>query len=342
MRDHPSIEVIARDRASIYPEALANGAPQAEQVADRWHLCQNLGTALQNLLAKHTKTLRSVAKELTDAKQPADALREPLLELPEPPPIGHTVGSEALRQHQFDEAKRLRAAGRSFLQIAKELQINRRTARTYATAASLPRRILPQATSRVTPYLPALRACWLDGYHQGTQLWHKLKAHGYQGSLSSIYRALKTMQLQEGQGTARIALERVAMRSPRQAMWLLIRAEADLTDEERAYRDALFRHEPRIHETATLAVRFQQLIRERQADRFDTWLKDVEAAGIPELRNFAQSLRGDYQPVKAALSSPWSNGQTEGNVNRLKLIKRTMYGRAGFALLQRRVLYAKN
>ncbi len=342
LTDHPTIKIIARDRASIYTEALAKGAPQAEQVADRWHLCQNLGTALQSLLAKHTKTLRNVAKELTDAKHPPTTLPEPPMELPEPPPIGHTVGPEALRQYQFDEAKRLRAAGWSFLQIAKELQINRRTARTYATAASLPRRILPQATSSVTPYLPALRAFWRDGYHEGTQLWQKLKTHGYQGSLSSIYRALKTMRVPDSPHIEPIAVERVAMRSPRQAMWLLIRADADLTDEEKAYRDTLFCHEPRIREAATLGVRFQQLIRERQADQFDMWLKDAEASGIPELRNFARSLRGDYKPVKAALSSIWSNGQTEGSVNRLKLIKRTMYGRAGFALLQRRVLYAKN
>ena len=334
--------MIARDRASIYTEALAQGAPNAEQVADRWHLTQNLGTALQNLLAKHTKMLRAVATELTAAKTPLSAGPESDAPVPELPPLGHTVGPEEVRHHQFVESKRLYAAGWSLVRIAKELQINRRTARKYVHAETLPRRVLPQATSHVTPYLPYLRACWMAGCQQGTQLLKLLQAHGYRGSLSSIYRALKAFRADDDGQTAPLAGERVAARSPRQAMWLLVRAESDLSAEDIGYRDALFTHEPLMGTAAALGVRLLQMIRERQADHLDGWLQDAEESGIPELRNLAHSLRGDYAPVKAALTSPWSNGQTEGSVNRLKMIKRTMYGRAGFELLRNRVLSARS
>jgi len=340
--DHPTIKIIARDRASIYTEALAKGAPDAEQVADRWHLTQNLGTALQNLLAKHTKTLRTVATALTAAKTPTTAEQESGAPIPELPPLGHTVGPEEVRHHQFVESKRLYAAGWSLVRIAKELQINRRTARKYVHAEAIPRRVLPQATSQVTPYLPYLRECWIAGCQQGTQLLKALQAHGYRGSLSSIYRALKAFRTDDDGQTAPLAGARVAARSPRQAMWLLVRAESDLSAADMAYRDALFIHEPLMGTAATLGVRLLQMIRERQADHLDGWLKDAEESGIAELRNLAHSLRGDYAPVKAALTSPWSNGQTEGNVNRLKMIKRTMYGRASFELLRNRVLSARS
>jgi transposase len=338
---HPSVEVITRDRASLYAEALASGAPNAEQVADRFHLTQNLGSALQDLLARHTRALREVARQLTTQHTPSGAALAPADQLPPLEPAGHIVGSIELRQHQFAEAKRLRAEGWSYRRIAGELQLNRRTVLRYVHAEQLPRRVLPQSTSSLTPYLAYVRECWAAGTQQGTQLLAELQAHGYRGSLSSVYRALKAFRTGDGRRLPSDAtVERVAVRSPRQAMWLLLRREKDLSDEDRAYRTALCAHDVMIGQAAALGQRFLMMVRERQVDALDQWLVDAETSGIKELRNFAQSLRRDYKPVKAALTSSWNNGQTEGQVNRLKMIKRTMFGRAGFELLRNRVLYA--
>jgi len=339
--DHPGVEVVARDRASIYAEALAKAAPSAQQVADRWHLTQNIGSALQDLLFHHTTELREVARLLTTERMPPAAVPAPAAQLPPLQPAGHIVGPPELRQHQFAEAKRLRAEGWSLRRIAEELQLNRRTVVRYVQAEQLPRRILPQSTSSVTPYLAYLRKRWAAGCQQGTQLLAEVQAQGYCGSLSSIYRALKAFRTSDGRRlVAGVAVERVAVRSPRQAMWLLLREEKELSDEDRAYRTALCGHDATIGQAATLGQRFLAMVREQQADALDGWLADAEASGIKELRNLAQSLRRDYAAVQLALSSEWSNGQTEGQVNRLKLIKRTMYGRASFDLLRNRVLYA--
>lgn len=338
---HPSVEVIARDRASIYTEALATGAPQAQQVADRWHLTQNLGTTLQELLGRHSGALREVARQLTaqrtlPSSEPSSPEQIPAMEAP-----GHIVGPVELRQHQFAEAKRLHAAGWSYRRIAEELHLNRRTVVRYVQAEQLPRRVLPQSTSSVTPYLAYVRECWAAGCRQGTQLLAELQARGYRGSLSSIYRALKAFRTGDGRRLPSGAeVERVAMRSPRQAMWLLVSEEQELSDEDIAYRRALCAHDTRIAQAAALAQRFVAMVRQRQADVLDSWMADAEASGIKELQNFAQSLRRDEEAVKAALTTEWSNGQTEGQVNRLKMIKRTMYGRAGFGLLRNRVLAA--
>jgi transposase len=123
-------------------------------------------------------------------------------------------------------------------------------------------------------------------------------------------------------------------------MWLVVADLKSLSEEDMAYPTALCTHEALIGQAAALGQRFLEMVRSRQVEALDGWLADAEASGSKELRNFAQSLRRDYTAVKAALTSPWSNGQTEGHVNRLKMIKRTMFGRAGFDLLRNRVLYA--
>lgn len=339
--DHPTVEVVARDRASLYTEALAKGAPQAQQVADRWHLTQNVGSALQGLLARHTSTLREVAHQLSAERRPPAAAPVAPAQLPPLQLPGHIVGPIELRQHQFTEVKRLRGEGWSLRRIAEEVQLNRRTVMRYVQAEQLPRRVLPQSTSSVTPYLGYLRERWAAGCQQGTQLLPELQARGYRGSVSSIYRALKAFRTGDGrrlQGGA--AVERVAIRSVRQAMWLLVREEKDLTDEDVAYRRALCAHNATIAQAAALGQRFLVMVRERQADSLDRWLADAEVSSIKELHNLAKSLRRDHAAVHMALASEWNNGQTEGHVNRLKMIKRTMFGRAGFDLLRNRVLYA--
>lgn len=88
-----------------------------------------------------------------------------------------------------------------------------------------------------------------------------------------------------------------------------------------------------------LARRFVTMVYERQADQFDTWLIDAENCGVADLTSFATGLRRDYAAVHAALTYRWSNGPVEGHVNRLKALKRLMYGRAKFALLRIRVLH---
>jgi transposase len=339
--EHPTVEIVARDRASIYADALAKGAPSAQQVADRWHLTQNIGSALQDLLSRHTSALREVARQLTAERMPPLPDPAPAHQLPPLEPPGHIVGSVELREHQFAEAKRLRAQGWSYRRIAQELHLNRRTVMRYIQAEQLPRRILPQSTSSVTPYLSYLRERWAAGCQEGTQLLKELQAQGYRGSLSSVYRALKAFRTSDGRRlVGGVAVERVAVRSPRQAMWLLLREEKGLSDEDMAYRTTLCGHDATIGQAAALGQRFLAMVRERQANALDGWLADAETCGIKELRNLAQSLRRDYAAVQMALSSEWSNGQTEGQVNRLKLIKRTMYGRASFDLLRNRVLYA--
>ena len=130
------------------------------------------------------------------------------------------------------------------------------------------------------------------------------------------------------------------MQSPRQAMWLLIRRDEPLSEDDRAYREALCARSEEIAQARSLAGRFLLLVRGRDSEALESWLQDAEHSTIKELCSFARGLRRDAAAVRAALTTRWSNGQTEGQINRLKLIKRTMDGRASIALLKQRVLHS--
>jgi transposase len=334
---HPGVEIVSRDRSSTYAEGIRLGAPDAIQVADRWHLMRNLGEVFQRLLERHTAALRSVARSRPVESQPAPA--QPLTDATAEQ-VGAVVGHRQQRQHQFAEVKALHAQGWSICQIAKQVQLNWRTVRKYITADQLPQRQGSQTTSSVTPFHAYLMERWDAGCHQGTQLLQELRERGYRGSLASVYRALKRRRSGDGRHAHHQATApNVKIRSPRQAMWLFLRPSTELEAEDERYREALCASCPDVAVAYPLAQRYLTMIRERQVTDLEPWLSAAEQSGVHELQQFAQGLRHDLAAVQAALTLPWSNGQLEGQINRLKLIKRTMYGRANDDLLCKRVLH---
>jgi transposase len=342
LQAHPGVEVIARDRGPAYIDGATHGAPRAIQVADRWHLTCNLGEAVQAVLHRHTADLRTAARRL---HAPPDASTAVAPGPPSKPPPGfsqgHIYGPADLRHYQFNEVKALHRQGWSIRRIAQHLHLHRRTVMRYALADQLPRRVLPQATSSVTPYYAYLLDRWTAGCQQGIQLWAELRARGYHGSLSSVYRALKQLRPADGRRhSGPIPPPAPRPLSPRQAMWLLVRPPARLTTEDAAYRAALCACCPAAAAVYPLAQQFMTMVRARKAEELDGWLTAAETCGVRELRQFANGLRRDYAAVKAALALPWSTGPVEAQVNRVKLVKRMMYGRANFDLLRLRVLHA--
>jgi transposase len=133
------------------------------------------------------------------------------------------------------------------------------------------------------------------------------------------------------------------MRRPsgRRVAWLLTRESAELSVVESAIIEKLLAGYPELATARKLAVQFVEMVRNRRADTLDSWIAEATASASPrDLQGFARGLLADSAAVRAALQLPWSNGQTEGHFNRLKALKRQMYGRASFDLLRIRVLNA--
>lgn len=127
--------------------------------------------------------------------------------------------------------------------------------------------------------------------------------------------------------------------SAQRASWLVILDDNKLDDEQQAARTRMLAADTQMVTVDRLARQFVPLVKDRRNHDLDQWLVDVAASGIKALTTFANGIRGDLAAVRNALRLSWSNGQTEGQINRLKFIKRQMYGRAKLDLLRKRLLY---
>jgi transposase len=248
----------------------------------------------------------------------------------------------------------LREQGLSLRTIAEQLHLSRTTVRRFALADQFPERATRRAArSKLDCFIPYLQQQLAAGQDNAMQLWRDLRdEHGYTGSRALVSRwvahhrtvakATDTTPRRRGRPAGRAALvSRPARRlSAHQAAWLLVRRPDELDDADRGVVERLCQHSAEIDSAYQLAQDFIEMVRERQGARLEGWLSQAATSGIGEISSFVAGVRRDQAAVQAALDLPWSNGQVEGQINRLKLIKRSMYGRAKLDLLRQRVLAA--
>jgi transposase len=336
LQRHPEIHLISRDRGGDYAAAATTGAPQAEQIADRFHLLLTAGEVMERYLTREHVCLREAARALG----PADAPRRTSKRTPADEQ--RRLARRAARKARYEQVVALHQEGLSVHQIAPEVGLARATVHRYIRAACFPERMPPLRPRQIDPYLPHLQARWNAGEHNARTLWREIHAQGYPAGVSQVRRlvnAWRTPPPAPGvPGQPRPARDEAVSYSPRQTRWLLTKVEADLPAREARYLATLQRLCPQVAEAQRLLASFHALTTARVPSRLDGWLELCEQSGIAEFVRFAHGLRRDYAAVRAALCYPWSQGPVEGHVNRLKLLKRQMYGRAGFTLLRRRVL----
>ncbi|MEU4643354.1 ISL3 family transposase [Micromonospora sp. NPDC023814] len=324
LRDHPGVQIICRDRGGSYADGARKGAPDAIQVADRWHLLKNLSDAVEKVVRGHRRCLR-------EHTEPTPALAGPIMD--EPVRTGRRAANTRQR-HAAVHA--LRAEGLSISATARRLDMNVRTARKYAHAATAEALIGPNASSRpsvLAPFHTHLRQRLTDGIHQTADLHAEILARGYQGSLRVLRDWLATNRTRPTPATA------VRVPSARRITAWIMRPGHKLTDDDRTdLADARSRC-PDLDTVADLARGFAALVRHQgTGQHLDAWIDRARNAGYSEIRGFAAGLVSDRDAVVAGLAQPWSSGPVEGHVNRIKTIKRQMYGRANLDLLRKRVL----
>jgi transposase len=233
LKAHPGVEVVTRDRSPTYAAGIYEGAPAAVQVADRFHLLLNVREAVEKVMMRQNRLLRS-----------------------------HSLAAPA--------------------------------------------------TTAPTQENDAYAGCRL-----------RLQPH--------LQRPKRVRR--------RRASPRLRLPSAREAAWMLFRPE-ELTDEEKKTVELLCRLSPEVRQAQQLALGFVEVVKERRADGLRGWLIEAGRSGVAEFVSFANGITSDIGAVRAALEYEWSNGQVEGQVHRLKLVKRQMYGRGKLDLLRARVLYA--
>jgi transposase len=348
LKARPGVAVISRDRAGPYALGARLGAPDAVQVADRWHLLCNLREAVERLLDRKQSQLREAAKKVAPEAvapgEPPRAVTAPELSAPQ-----QINRAERLRQarrqrrlERYERVKELHRRGVGLREIARGLRISRRTVRRFVRAESFPERLAARPrTSRVARFADHVRRRWQEGCENVAELHREVRALGGRCSYATLRRQVGRLgclrSMKEGQAVPRPQLPRVTVPSTRRVSHWLLKDMTELEDDERRLVEQLHADDE-IPPVVESAKKFAALVRRKGSGTLEEWLREVECSSSAEMRGFSGGVRQDQAAVEAALTLPWSNGPVEGQVNRLKVIKRQRYGRANFDLLRRRVL----
>jgi transposase len=343
---HPSVEIISRDRAGAYAEGSREGAPDALQVADRFHLLCNLTQTLQRLLERLAVALcRSLISPAVPAEVPPSTIVTPesaeaATASPASTPVKltrHQQQSQHRRERRKARWEAVRAAyerGLTQRAIAREFGLSRKTVRRFLQATEFPEQGPRRHRTGLEPYREYLEKRWAEGCHNASRLCRELQQKGYTGQRSRVKEFLQPWRSLEPKRNRR---HRKLPGLRLVAFWLAKPAEKRKPAEQQ-WVQSITKGCPEIAAAERLAQGFRDLVQNHKASDLDTWLESAAAAGIKEFRGFAAGIRRDHAAVIAGLEQAWSNGQVEGQVHRLKLLKRQMYGRSGFILLRRRVL----
>jgi transposase len=308
LREHPGVEVVCRDGSGAYGEAARRALPSAVQVSDRWHLWHGLGEAIRKEVAAHSACWAK-GMPLQEGKRAETTLE------------------------RWQQVHDLRGKGAGLLECARRLGLSLNTVKRYDRASE------PGRLQRVPKYRPTLVDPYRDYLRKRRaeepgvpvqQLLREIRERGYQGSSNLLVRYINQGRLDGSQPHL----------SPRQAARLLLTRPDRLAGGQQETVSRVEAACPEMTALAALIRDFAALLAPDpgNATRLQEWITSARAADLPHVHAFTRGLDLDIQAATAALTLPFHNGRTEGVNTRTKMIKRQMYGRAGFALLRHRIL----
>ncbi|RIK25855.1 MAG: ISL3 family transposase [Chloroflexi bacterium] len=345
LEKQPSIEMVTRDRAGEFREAITQALPDAIPIADRWHLFKNLREALERHISRRYQLVRQLITHAVSADHGEH----------EAAPIGgkarryaggpaqaalHAARTET-RATLFAAVKERHQQGGYTGEIAKELNLSRKTVSRWVHCESLP----PDARGRfkrkglIDDYIPYLQQRIEAGCTNQSQLWREIAGQGFTGNRSLVAKWVRQHYATQDQPTAHLSRKPTKVKVPgaKELAWLLFRHHDELAEEEKQLVDVILQ-DAKLAEFRQRAHEFLQIVRNGLSEQWVSWLENSCESAVKELSNFALGLRKDASAIREAIQQSWSNGATEGHVNRLKYLKRQMYGRASFDLLRIRVL----
>ncbi|MFJ7280936.1 ISL3 family transposase [Kitasatospora sp. NPDC098663] len=338
LKGHPEVEIICRDRAGAYAEGARSGAPQAVQVADAWHLWHNLGEAVEKTVAAHHTCVRTAFENIVPAgPSPSDDIW-----LTPPPPAAGMLDICGRDRRLVIRTKERYSAVRQFLDdgstledIFRTLRLDRSTVRRFARATSIDE-LLVKATNRSTlldEYKPYLHQRWNEGCRDTAQLHQEIVTSGFTGSIQTVRRYLRPFKTATAAPPTRCPAPR-----PRRIVRWIMTDPGSLTADDAADLKEIRANCPELDAVTHHVRDFAAMMRDLRGDQLPAWMERVVADDLPALHSLVTGPRRDQDAVVAGLSSPWSPGQVEGHVTRVKLLNRQGYGRANLDLLRTRIL----
>lgn len=351
LESHPGIEIIARDRASSYADAANEGAPNAIQVADRFHLVRNVTDALKEVVDRQSWGLPEPAPLPVSPAEP-----EPVPEpepAPESTPAKRVTRAERRRaaaadrlRRRYEEVHRLHGLDMPIVQIRQATGLSRTTILKYLNSSEVPKRAQPRRVrSILDPFVDYLAERWRAGCHDTATLYEEIVQQGYTGSTHTLRRLLQPWRAEcppappkvrpRSQRADHSRAHRVSWKELRWAV--LCPPEHVKGAEAQLLQDFLALH-PDLAMAHALVQRFRRILQEHDTAAFAPWLTDAAQSRLAPFERLARTLEADRSAVLAGIELPWSTGPVEGHITRVKFIKRVGYGRAGLSLLRARII----
>jgi transposase len=321
---HPGAEIICRDGSTAYAGGATAGAPDAVQVSDRWHLWRNLCQAVDKCVACHADSLKELPRlESAPPPEPAEV------------PVSAESGLAIRTRRRYTEVQDLLAGGVSRAAISRQLKLDPHTVRRFAGAAGV-EELLTRTSRRsvLDEFKPYLCQRWNEGCTDGELLFREIAGRGFRGSVKTVRRFLQPFR----SGLPMPASMPAVVKARQAASWIVTDPD-NLAPECRAQLQQLLDRSPALTAVAGHVREFAKMMKNLTGHDLERWITNVLADDLPGLHPFVAGLQRDLDAVTAGLTLPWSSGPVEGHVNRIKMIKRQMYGRAGFDLLRKRVLH---
>jgi transposase len=346
VKKHPGVEIISRDRCGSFAQGAQEGAPQARQIADRFHIVKNMREAIQVQLSRAPgfcarPLLPTDGEEFASVRDKHGGAEHRRLT---------RIANQHSRQAVFDHVRALWNEGRNVREIVRQTGFDRRTIAKWIRANTLPERSAsaPKTTSP-RHFEDYLSRRWSEGCVRGRRLFQEIKARGYTGSFSNLERLLakwRNPKCKTVTATSAVPNPRPVdpatgrSISPIVAAALCIKPRGLWTANQAAKVAALKKDWPEFATMRRLAMRFRGMPKKQERRQARRLAERRPEVGPYAMQRFARTAQRDINAVRNAITEPWSNGQTEGQINRLKALKRTMYGRAGPELLRARLLPA--
>ena len=357
LAQHPEVTTVSRDRQGVYAEGARRGAPEAVQVADRFHLVLNLTQAVERELAVNRRQLRIVSPSAPELpSSPTEEVKSQTNQIRVRSSIVMQQMEVAQQRRQqklelFRTIKQMRAAGMKVSQIASQLGLCRRRIDKWIQLDELSERNRMQPRPGMPEsFRDYLRQRWEAGCRHGRTLFAEIRKLGYVGCYSGLAKFLSPWRQPKAETRRAVSafldapqLEATTLTgsrqlSPQVAAALLAKLPAELTSRQAQIVDTLKRKCPGFAVMRKLVFGFRAILRGGKVTTLHRWMEQARKTGIHSLVRFVRTLKQDLSAVEAAVSEPWSNGPVEGQLNRLKMLKRQMYGRAGIELLRARLL----
>jgi len=336
---YPSIEIVSRDRGGEYAEAARIGAPQAVQIADRFHLSQNLHEAIDQAIRRRYSEIHRLL-----APSQSVVLGE---DLPLKRDDAAKAATQQRRMARYERVKVLHEQGYSLAQIAAYLGMKQETVQKYLMESPRSSVYKPRH-GKLAKYKPFIHQRFFqEGCRNSLQIFREMQQQGYTGSSTIVVNYVTQLRQLIGEPSTAGPVMRTKptplkdiVASPREIAWWFCLPINRLTHKQQEQLKHLQEADRELSEIYHLGQAFFGLLRDHSSSELTAWMETALESQVPELRSFARGLGRDEAAVRAGLDLPWSQGQTEGQITRLKLIKRQGYGRATFDLLRQRVLHA--